>query len=220
MKILHISDTHGMFKNLNQDCDCVLHTGDFFPNQIYYQLKMVDKEIEYQETWIKQNIFSIKRWIGNKTFLFVLGNHDFLSHERVEDIFNSAGIQAFSLFNKHVTFNNLKFYGFPYWMEIGRIFNYECSDEEMNDNISLLSQNLTANPVDILACHCGPSGVLNLKNGNNKLRDCISSLNKKPKVIAFGHEHSNYGTVIMNDILYSNAATVQNIITVQNISTV
>jgi hypothetical protein len=65
-----------------------------------------------------------KEWIGEVPFLFVLGNHDFISPEHVETQLCANEIKAINLTNKLVNFEGDKFYGFPYVPYINGNFNY------------------------------------------------------------------------------------------------
>src|ERR1051325_2270861 len=75
MKIVHVSDTHGLLPELPSG-DIVLHTGDFLPNR---SRGVVDVETVHQMDWLRRHIIEIVDWIGDRPFLFVQGNHDYIN---------------------------------------------------------------------------------------------------------------------------------------------
>src|SRR5713226_6349793 len=78
MRLMHVSDTHGGFPRLHGRFDLVIHSGDFFPNSHHVLQANKTREMSFQLQWLRDNIPSIKQWLGGHTMIYVPGNHDFL----------------------------------------------------------------------------------------------------------------------------------------------
>jgi len=217
MRLIHISDNHGAFIPLSGKYDAILHTGDLFPDSKLIHLRISAINSQHQLDWLRQNTLKFKEWIGNKTFLFVLGNHDFIDPDLLVEEFNKMNIKAMSLHDKIVTFDSINFYGFPYIPIIDQVWNYECSLTEMQARIDIMVDVLNAHYVDVLACHCPPAGILSGRYGNTSLTAAINYKIKPemmPQTICFGHVHEESGLTNINGTLYSNAATTSHILTI------
>lgn len=217
MRISHISDTHGKFPIIDNTAHYIIHSGDFFPNS---EAIFADKRIEearFQKEWLKSQLYNLKEKIGNKEFLFISGNHDFVPGDEMEEILKSAAIKAICLNDKVVSFAGLTFYGFPYITAIKGRWNYECLVPEMERHCRELIDNISANKVDVIVAH-SPLHILNLAFdgrdcGNPILASKLFYQNELAvKYYLCGHCHEGHGIAIDNGILFSNAATVQHII--------
>lgn len=213
MRILHTSDTHGVFPELKGTFDCILHTGDFLPNS----KDMHDKNLEFmfQLKWLRSNASLLRDWAQGKTLLYVLGNHDFISPEIMEEELNSYCLKAINITNKLVKYLDYNFYGFPY-ISITCGTNYELNDEDLKKEVCFLAKTLNNTYVDVLALHAPLYGLLdtfNNKNiGNNYINNMAVNKDMMPQFIFHGHCHESHGITINNGSLISNAATIQNII--------
>lgn len=230
MRICHVSDTHGYFPNLSGAFDVVVHSGDMFPNKphvtnprmfnIHSNSSNPVKEMAYQADWIGNNISMFKKWLQGRPLLFVLGNHDFIHNELVEQMLNSEGIKAVSLHDKVVRFDDVTFYGFPYIPPVDGTFAYEREVPEMTKEVDAMVNKMNQEHVDVLVMHAPLYRVLDLTKGNVSIGSTVIStgidykLNKdmSPSVICFGHCHESNGMAMYKNILVSNAATKHHII--------
>lgn len=222
MRICHISDTHGIFPDLNGRFDIIVHSGDFFPNsQAIINGNKIEESI-FQKKWLEEKIDNIQDMVSNKPLLFILGNHDFIDPNIMELILQSAGINAISISEKPVLFNQVCFYGFPYIPYIKGVWNYELSVPEMQIKVNEMANVINANYIDVLVCHSSIYKCLDLSWGNVSLGSTViaNMLDYKidkdmmPSYYLHGHIHEATGISYRNDMVISNAATIQQIIEV------
>jgi Icc-related predicted phosphoesterase len=220
MRILHISDTHGSFNQLIGPFDVILHTGDLLPNFPAIMSGDKNKEIECQANWISQNISHFKKWIGDNTFLFVAGNHDFTPSQRIVDILVDNNIKAVNITEKFHQINDKKFYGIPNINKMVGRWAYESTPEEMlkafNKYKSVLSM---YRRIDVVAAHMPLYGMLDFTRRFERMGSTVflEEFNKLdytnlPSVYAHGHCHECFGVAVHRGMIVSNAATTQNVI--------
>lgn len=223
MKIIHVSDTHGTFPTLPAEGDVVVHSGDGLPNASRGKLPI---EIPFQNNWIRKNTKSYAQWLNGRPMLYCMGNHCFISPC---DLLQEAGINAIDITNKTVTFNGLKFCGFPYIPYLDGEWNFEKRLPEMALEIRKLKDQI-ANGVDVLVCHAPPYGVLDSNFvirredgtlipdygehcGNSLLNTLLTyELEKLPKALLVGHIHEHHSVTEEWGITISNAATTVHLI--------
>lgn len=217
MKIAHISDNHSIFpKLLKSNVEAIVMTGDFFPNFVYGR----NQEPAYQKLWLEEQIPTLKKWIDNRPFIFVLGNHDFINPDLMERILRDNGIDAYNTEDKIVSLHNINFYGFPYIPYINGSWNYERAAPEMIKEVSKLTNILNSTYVDVLLAHAPPYKCLDANFygqsiGNTAMATALDykiSKDMQPSYYLTGHVHESFGTTIRDGMLVSNAATFQNII--------
>ena len=222
LRMMHVSDTHGGFPRLLGRFDCVLHTGDFFPNSQHCLLADKSKEMKFQLQWLRDNINDIRLWLGGRPLLYVPGNHDFLHQNAMEFELQSAGIEAYGIADRLFKFGDVNFYGFPYVPTINGNWNYEREIPEMQKEADQMLAILNAVKVDVLACHCPPYKCLDLSYGNEILGSSVLSnmldyglaADKIPSIYCCGHIHEAHGLKVRNGVLVSNAATTYQIVEV------
>lgn len=222
LRICHISDTHGTFNRLHGSFDVVLHTGDFLPDSQKLTEGNKVGQAKFQIQWLRDNIPEMRKWLQGHTFLFILGNHDFVSPEIMEAELISEGINAINLTDKVITYQGVNFFGFPYVPAINGMFNYEREIPEMQEEVKKIVEALNTSYVEVLACHAPIYNSLDLSNANKVLgstviADALDYQVKKemqPAYYLHGHIHNAHGIKMRNGMLISNAATVQHIIEV------
>lgn len=218
-RIMHISDTHGNFLRLNGSFDCVVHSGDFFPNSPA-QYNSKSAEAVFQVEWMRENLDTFKQWIGNKPYLFTLGNHDFCGDTILEILLRAHGIKAFALHDKIVHYEGMNFYGFPYVPYINGSFNFEKEIPEMQEKCDEMVNALNTSYVDVFVCHAPLYGILDLNSAGHRCGSTVMAdafkykLNTgmQPNAIFHGHIHNAHGIAQHDGLLISNAATTQNIL--------
>lgn len=182
MRILHLSDTHGQHTALASlpDADIVIHSGDF-------TLAGTEQEAIDFMNWFCDLPHAHK--------VFIAGNHDVcMLDAAVEGL---PGDVHF-LRNSGVTIEGLNIYGVPMFIE------YDLSGED--------KKYIHAIPAgaDIIVTHQPPADILdfsdNIHYGSRLLREKIMEV--KPLYHLFGHIHGSYGTAKENNIIFSNAAIV------------
>lgn len=171
MKILHLSDTHGLHHRIKDlpNADVIVHSGDISNNG-------TESEVLDFLNWY------IKLPYAHK--IFVTGNHDLClwEAEGIEDLPNNI----YFLQDSGVEIDGIKFYGIAY--------NHP--------------ETLIPFGIDIVVTHEPPVMILDesvgIHWGNAPLRNRIMEV--KPRYHLFGHSHGGYGTVKQDNIVYSNAA--------------
>lgn len=221
MRICHVSDTHGKFPRLYGRYDVIVHTGDLFPNS-HHVYNDKPKEMSFQYQWLKDNVNEMKSWLQGHPFLYVPGNHDFLTSSLMEFELRQIGVEAFDLTDKLLTFQGVNFYGFPYVPSINGMWNYERGIPEMQQEVDKMVEVLNKTYVDVLACHGPPYKMLDLTMGNeivgnqvmNTALDYKISKDMIPAYYLCGHIHEANGVSVRDGMVVSNAATTMQIIEV------
>jgi Icc-related predicted phosphoesterase len=216
-----VSDTHGSFPTLYGRFDVVVHSGDFFPNS---QNVMSNKQLEmaFQLDWLQQIAPVMKQWLRGHTFLFTLGNHDFLHEGMVTMTLANAGINAQCLHDRNIHFQGLQFYGFPYVPEINGMWAYEKTIPEMQIEVDRMVGDLNKKRADVLVCHSPLYKALDLTIGNQLMGSTVISnaidykieKDNMPSHYLCGHCHEGNGVSMRNGLFISNAALTQTIVEV------
>lgn len=187
MKILHLSDTHGLHKNLMSlpEADVIVHSGDFtFAGS-------------------EEEAYDFMNWFCNLPYkhkIFIAGNHDMCMYGA--DHIDGLSRNVHYLYNNSVVIDGIKFYGIPMFME-------DC----MDGNLDVFINNIP-DDTDVLITHMPPKGTCDLANygkgpehrGNATLAELLKKLH--PTCHLFGHEHDAYGKTIKENVIYSNACVV------------
>jgi Icc-related predicted phosphoesterase len=212
MKICHISDTHGSLPRLNGDFDIIVHSGDILPDISFNKTHAMMGQMK----WLEENLIKIKEWINNKLFLFIPGNHDFLNPDLISQVLRSESIRNINLTNELITYEGIRFYGFPYVPTINGFWEYEANSIEMNKKVDQMMEN----DMDIIVAHAPLYKILdrttgNEHIGNNILNNAFEIHGKQPMYYLHGHCHEANGIEFKHNILVSNAAMTQHIIEIK-----
>ena len=183
MKILHISDTHGKHRLLEDlpKADLIIHTGDISENG-------TDGEV-----------LDFIKWFGNLDYqhkIFVAGNHDLcLDGEEIEGLPEKCHY----LCNSGVEIDGIKFWGVPYFL----------SDELNGNTPQLLSQ--IPHDIEVLVTHRPPYGILDFECNNHfGCIDLLQVVQKvRPKYHLFGHVHARYGVEKSKYTTFINSSLVR-----------
>lgn len=190
MKLVMISDTHGMYDRVNiPDGDVLIHAGDI---TAYGKLE----ELVHFNNWLGD--------LPHKHKIVIAGNHDWVFQNR-----NMAARMALTnatyLQDEEITIDGLKFYGSPWQPEFCNwAFNLPrgAALKRVWDRIPV--------DTDVLITHGPPFEVLDLTNqmmrvGCEELAKVVKKI--KPKLHVFGHIHYSYGIIEREGTIYVNAAT-------------
>lgn len=202
-KILHLTDTHNFYNELeyNKDVDIVVHTGDA---ECHYK-----EEFEAFLEWYSAYPVEHK--------IYVAGNHDIFIEQNekyCKAFFESSGVHY--LQKSSVTINGLKFYGDPICPRFGN-WAFMTDRSKMDSHWEKIPKD-----VNVLLTHTPPKGILDLtENRGYELEMCgCSALEKRVKkyqhlkLHCFGHIHNfkhviNTGLKMRDGIIFSNAASVE-----------
>jgi len=215
MKIVCISDTHGLHKSMEHllpEGDILIHAGD---------CTNVGKEKEIEEF-----IYWFQNLKGFDTKIFIAGNHDLgfehyngVRHNNeapwLHHLLNEENLSQSDVVYLHDSefiiespeFSRpIKFYGSPWQPEFYNwAFNLPRNGWELEVKWKDIPED-----TDVLITHGPPHGVRdftpnNLQVGCELLRFRVEHLN--PPVHIFGHIHGAYGAAQIGETLYVNAST-------------
>lgn len=190
MKILHLSDTHGKHKLLQNlpSADIIIHSGDV-------SLEGSENEVMDFMEWFVRLPYKYK--------IFIAGNHD---HSLYKANIEGLPENCFYLCNSEVTIEGVNFYGVPLFMEDIISGDYEKNIQKI------------PNDADILITHQPPYCVLDSKvNTNYGNRDLLQTILKiQPKFHLFGHIHDAYGMEKNDNIWFVNAAILNDCYEISN----
>lgn len=204
MKILAISDTHGLHEGIKieKDIDCIIHAGD---STNYYDL--VKNEVEFN------NFIDWYAKLDVRYKVLIAGNHDAWSIKKYNrDKVKDLGI--IYLEHEYCEIDNIMFFGSPYTPTFGT-WHHMKDRSKLDKYWQMMETN-----IDVLITHGPPSGILDLsRDRNNVLEHCgDSALLKhvyriKPHYHIFGHIHDfqdciNQGHFIRDGINFTNVSCV------------
>lgn len=184
MKIVHISDTHGLHKQLIdlQKTDVIVHSGDFTMNGS------------------ESEVLDFFQWFCDLPYkhkIAVAGNHDMCLYDGGID---GLPDDVHYLREEGIEIEGVKFWGIPLFMEYALYNKYPA----VIDNIP--------NDIDVLITHQPPFNILDntcgIHFGSTELSEKLKLVN--PKLHLFGHDHNSNGILKVEETIYSNAAIVDN----------
>lgn len=193
MKIVAISDTHGLHRQLElPEADMLIHCGD----------------ITMRGEWNIYNDFL--NWIQDqkvkyKHIIVICGNHDHF-HQQFVSMLNSTGVIYLENWSKVI--EGIKFYGCPNVSNLQRWAFDDSRDPTCWERIP--------DDVEVLVCHSPPLNILDevWHYGSKKLLDRVNILAEKQlKVMVFGHCHDDGGKQMIytnksgRDVKFVNAAS-------------
>ena len=193
MKIVFISDTHGIHKKLGElSGDMIIHAGDISNRGTY-------KEIKTFLNWFEALNFEHK--------IFIAGNHDFyLEHLNTSELEELIPKNVIYLNDSGIKIDNLNIWGSP----IQPWFHDWAFNRNRGTEIKK-HWDLIPDETDLLITHGPPFNILD-KTISGERVGCLDLLKRvmivKPSIHVFGHIHENYGTKKRNGIQFINAAVL------------
>jgi Icc-related predicted phosphoesterase len=176
MKIISISDTHGLHGSLNiPDGDILVHAGDLTRHGT------LDDVREFND---------FLSTLPHPHKIVIAGNHDFCFEENRKAC-KEALTNCVYLQDQEVTINGLRFYGSPWqpWF-YDWAFNLERGPEIRT------KWDLIPEGIDVLITHGPPYGIgdLTVRGDNAGCQDLLEVVEKiKPDLHIFGHIHEGHG---------------------------
>lgn len=200
-KIACIADIHGQLPDdfyAKDKIDILLIAGDICTGNIYKDANFL---VDFND------------WLNNqpiKNKIIIAGNHDFIfeKHKQLLPELNCHYLQ-----DNSIIVENLKIYGSP-WCPIFMDWAFNLSEEKLKEKWELFPKD-----IDILLTHCPPLGIMdNVKDdyktnnfgykqiGSESLRNKIFEI--MPKLVVFGHNHSQWGITDLHGITFVNCSLV------------
>jgi len=193
LKIVFISDTHGLHQKLKElSGDIIIHAGDISNRGSV-------EEINDFLNWFKSLNFDYK--------VFIAGNHDFhLEQIHEYELEKLIPEDVIYLNDSGTKINDLKIWGSP----IQPWFHNWAFNRKRGPQIKK-HWDLIPNDTDILVTNGPPLDILD-KTINGENVGCVDLLNKirvvKPIIHVFGHIHEDYGIKIINGTQFLNASVM------------
>lgn len=200
MKIVHISDTHGRHRKLDEkliDADVIVHSGDVCGD--------VDSERDAKDflTWFSN--------LDYKHKIFVPGNHDFFFENLVVDSLLRKDLipnNIHLLLGDSIEIEGVKFYGSPY-LNLFNDWAFHLENTELHAHWEQIPDD-----VEVLVTHTPKYSVLDMQRVQYRINNagckCLQyRIEQLPNLKAhlFGHIHEANGIVEREGVTYSNAAT-------------
>ena len=180
LKILHLSDTHGVHRRLRDlpEADILVHSGDF---------TMSGSEAE---------TLDFLEWLCDLPYrhkVLVAGNHDACLYGATLDGLDD---NVHYLCDSGVEIEGLKFWGVPMFME-------DCKSGHQEQLYAAIPDD-----TDVLVTHPPPYGILDrdgsILYGSRELLEKVRAI--RPRLHLFGHIHRAHGTTNDGMTVFSNAA--------------
>ena len=190
MRIIHISDTHNMHRQLTNlpEGDVIVHSGDFT------MMGTEGEALDFMEWFCN---------LPHRHKVFIAGNHDFcLRGARLEGLDENCHY----LCNSGVQIDGVKFYGVPMFFEDA--INRRAENDFMN----------IPPDTDVLITHQPPEDILDLSDeihyGDPFLRQRVMQVH--PRFHLFGHIHKAAGVEEWNGSVFSNGAVLGEVYNLAN----
>lgn len=192
MRIVCISDTHGMLNRIVvPDGDVLIHAGDATNRGTHQQVYEFARDMSR---------------LPHKVKIFVAGNHDFgfQDHrEQFQNLVESAGVTY--LQDSYVIVDGFKVYGSP-WQPEFRSWAFNLPRGKPLADVWARIPSDT----EVLVTHSPPDSVMDMAPGDvhvgcADLAVAVSEI--KPRLHVFGHIHECYGTKVIGETMFVNAAS-------------
>jgi Icc-related predicted phosphoesterase len=208
MRIVAVSDTHGMLNQANfPGGDVLVLAGDILPNYSRDPIKDA-----FQQEKALRELDGFVKTLPFKHTIFVAGNHDWLA-ERNRSALKTIKNMIY-LEDAEVVLDGFKFYGSPWQPEF---CNWAFNLPRKGVKLRRLWDNIPED-VDVLITHSPPYGILDKIDpvggawasrdieplGCELLKERLDHLN--PKLHVFGHIHGSYGQTRVGDTIFMNAS--------------
>ncbi len=200
MKVAVIADMHGNLNFKVSEAELLLIAGDICP--AYHDFLA---SVDMQADWLN---CEFRNWLKEqpvKNVVICPGNHDWIFEKDISKV-PDLGKDTHYLIDKSIKILGLKIYGTPWQLPFcSWAFNLR------EEGLKLCWEDIPED-IDILLCHSPPYKIMDTEGRNYSHIGSKSLSNRiidiKPKVVAFGHNHNNYGIVKKGGIKYINASLV------------
>jgi Icc-related predicted phosphoesterase len=177
MRAVILSDTHDLLSLIRvPDADLLIHCGDATGWGSAEQIARFNEELAA---------------LPHPYKIVISGNHDLLFDEDPETARKLLDPSITYLQDTAVVINGVKIFGTPWVPGLGEAkhnaFTLPTRGIEISERRKAIPDD-----ADIIVAHCPPAGILDSGYGCTSLRWRIEEI--RPKLVAFGHVHSGYGT--------------------------
>ena len=215
MRILHVSDSHGLPPSCpDEDFDVIVHSGDFCPNRSFANKTL---EVPFQTYWCENTLSWLHPKYWTVPVVITPGNHDYID---VAFQMREIGIDARLACDNFVDVDGISFWGHPWTPEFFG-WNWMCDREEMRKRLARAAELLEQGGVDVFVSH-GPMWGIFDRNREGKHCGCpelgrvLEFARHTPKALLHGHIHEANNVVQLDEewdgMIISNAALGQRIV--------
>jgi len=186
MRILHLSDTHNLHRELKNlpKADLIIHSGDI-------SLSGEGNEVMDFIDWFTHLDYMYK--------IFIAGNHDFCLDGKDRGILQKfLPENCYYLDKSGVDIENIHFWGLPFFFSDDISGMYDKSIEQIPSNTDIL---ITHRPAFQILDRAGK-----INYGCSNLLKRVSEI--KPNYHLFGHIHDSYGVFENRTTVFANSAIV------------
>jgi Icc-related predicted phosphoesterase len=192
MRVIVIADTHGSENELIlPDGDTLVHCGDYSAQGTFHDL------------------VAFNYWLGkqpHKYKICVSGNHDQYASTVGPSVTQEFLSNAIYLENSGVYIEGKTFWGSPYTP----LFGHWAFMKKRGNDIAKLWQ-MIPQEADMLITHGAPQGILDINEhhescGCYDLRQAIQK--RRIHHAVFGHIHEGYGSITLDNTIYSNCSVL------------
>jgi len=194
MKIISISDTHGLHRDLDlPKGDLIIHAGDI------------------SDHGSKEEVIDFLNWFSDLTFphrIFIGGNHDIFLDENPVDLLEILPTNIKYLNNSTVIIDGIKFWGSPVTPDLeGWAFGKKRTAMKAH-------WKYMPTQIDVLITHTPPLGILDKSSrhislGCSDLLDKVLQIN--PQFHIFGHVHASYGIEKIGPTTFINTSNIHSL---------
>ncbi len=194
MKIVIISDTHGLHRDLDlPKGDIIIHAGDICDHGS------------------KEEVLDFLNWFSKLNFshkIFIGGNHDIFLDEYPVELLEILPTNIHYLNNNDHIIDGIKFWGSPATPDlIGWAFGKKRTDMKAH-------WKYMPKQIDVLITHTPPLGILD-KSSRQRSLGCSDLLEKvieiNPQLHIFGHVHASYGIKQIGPTTFINASNINSL---------
>jgi predicted phosphohydrolase len=200
MRLVALSDLHGMLPETLPVCDLLLLAGDLCPVE--------DHHVAYQAQWLDRDFRAWLQRVPARKVIGVAGNHDFI-FERAPQLV-PQDLPWTYLQDSGVTFEGLKIWGTPWqpWF-------YNWAFNGQPDELRAIWAKIPAG-TDVLVVHGPPygygDGVPERRSGLIRHTGCPHLLARiqelRPRLVVFGHIHEGRGAWQLGPTTLANVTRV------------
>jgi len=195
VRLLAISDLHGILPEITQHGDVLVIAGDIVPATRYYHGNM-----PAQAAWIKDTFVPWLRTVPVSHIVMTWGNHDWVADQSVPLLDDSIWPDnVHVLVNRGVTIDGVHFYGVP---QTPRFYDWAFNEDD-TDNALGKRWAAVDEGTGVLVSHGPPRGacdwLINRTHGeragsNTQEAWLKSDAINHPKIVICGHLHAAGGS--------------------------
>lgn len=184
MKVLGISDLHGLLPNIHNSVDICVICGDISPLLLQHSPKKTKE-------WLGETFIPWTETIDCDHIFLISGNHDHVFAKHKQIVFKGTNITY--LKDNKIEYKGYNIYGTPWCTQFGN-WDFMLNSAKLKEQFSLIPENLDLLITHDVPLNCNDVIIEDVKwkgkhIGNPELLQAI--IDKKPKNLCCGHLHGS-----------------------------